>query len=96
MNTFRKWNPEKVHVPYGESTDAEGDSTWGPLLCCYPCVLVNLLFGVMFEEAIDHVTDSKQSPENFFHSQTESVKTANSVFRPLGIFLNILGIYFLF
>ena len=57
--TFRKWNPEKKMVPYGQSTDGEQDSTCGNPLCCYICLCVNCLFNTMFEEVVDVARDGK-------------------------------------
>jgi len=94
--TFRKWNPEKIHVPYGNSTDAEGDETCGNPLCCYICMCVNCCFSVMFEEVVDRATDGKETKESYFESQQELVKQLNSVFRPLGIVATIMGFYMLF
>lgn len=55
--TFRKWNPEKRSVEYGQSTDAEMDSTWGSPLCCYICMCVNCCMGALFEEVVDVARD---------------------------------------
>ena len=57
--TFRKWNPEKLTVPYGNSTDADADTTCGSPLCCYICMCVNCLMNVMFEEVVDVARDGK-------------------------------------
>ena len=56
--TFRKWNPDKTEVPYGESTDAEGDATCTNPCCCYICLCVNCLFNTLFEETVDYAADS--------------------------------------
>ena len=61
VHTFRKWNPDKINVPFSESTDAEGDSTCTNPLCCYICLCVNCCFNVMFEETVDHVCDAQKT-----------------------------------
>ena len=94
--TFRKWNPDKIDVPLSESTDAEGDQAYGSPLCCYICMCVNCLFNVMFEEVVDHTADQQVSTGSYFDGQKDAVKSAGSCFRPLGIFLEILGFYLLF
>lgn len=94
--TFRKWNPEKINVPFKESTDADDDSTCTNPLCCYICLCVNCCFNVMFEEVVDSAQDSENTPQQYFDGQKESVGTAAKVFRPLGILCTIFGLYFLF
>merc|ERR1712032_1737695 len=94
--TFRKWNPEKKTVPYGQSTDAEQDSTYGNPICCYICLCVNCMMNTMFEEVVDHATDGKVPAEQYFKDQEDALGTAGSVIRPLGIFLCIFGHYLLF
>jgi len=65
--TFRKWNPDKINVPMSESTDAEGDSALcSNPMCCYICMCVNCLFNTMFEEVVDHATDSQVTSEYYF------------------------------
>jgi hypothetical protein len=59
--TFRKWNPEKISVPFGESTDAEADSTMGGPLCCYICMCVNFLCNTAFEEVVDVAKDGHET-----------------------------------
>ena len=94
--TFRKWNPYKINVPYGQGTDAEADSTLGPLLFCYICAIVNCCMNSMFEEVVDVFVDGIKTPEDYFKEQRESLEFASSVLRPTGIVLTILGLYFLF
>lgn len=62
MHTFRKWNPEKVLVPYGRSTDAESSENNGHWMCCFACNFVDILFAETcpeYEEVVDYVKDSK-------------------------------------
>lgn len=87
---------EKKNVPFGQSTDAEADSTWGPAMFCYACICVNYLMNTMFEEAINNFRDGIQTAEEYFKGQEDFVNTANYIMRPLGIFLVILGLYMLF
>ena len=94
--TFRKWNPEKKTVPYGQSTDAEADSTWGNPICCYICLCVNCLMNTLFEEVVDVARDGKLVAEQYFTEQEETLGNAAKCIRPTGIFLCILGHYLLF
>lgn len=94
--TFRKWNPNKLNVPFGQSTDAEADSTWGPAYLCYVCLLVNWMFKAMFEEVVNLFTDGKVTAAQYFADQEKNLELANKVIRPLGIVLTILGLYFIF
>lgn len=94
--TFRKWNPDKLNVPYGESTSADGDATCTNPCCCYICLCVNCLFDTMFEETVDHASDFTESAASYFEAQKKSVKSAGKLFRPLGIVANIFGWFFLF
>jgi hypothetical protein len=96
QHTLRKWNPEKLRVEYGKSTDAEADGTMGPALCCYICMCVNCCMNTMFEEVVDQFQDGSQSAEEYFASTEGALETAGKVFRPLGIFLTIFGFYLLF
>ena len=93
--TFRKWNPEKKMVPYGQSTDGEQDSSCGHPLC-YICMCVNCLFNTMFEEVIDVARDGKIQSETYFTEQESLLGGSATVFRWGGIFLCILGHYLLF
>jgi hypothetical protein len=94
--TFRKWNPEKINVPFHESTAAEGDDTCGNPICCYICMCVNCCFSVMFEETVDMARDGTETKESYFDSQKELVEKLNKVFRPMGIVACIAGFYMLF
>jgi hypothetical protein len=95
--TFRKWNPTKTNVPYGQSTDAEADSTLGPLIVCYICAAVNCLMSIgPFEEVINHFVDGIELPEKFFEQQKEFLEFSNKVIRTVGILLTILGFFCLF
>ena len=94
--TFRKWNPSKLQVAYGISTDADSDGPCASLACCYLCKCVNCCLNAMFEEVIDVCRDGKLAAEEYFKSQDEALDTAAKVIRPLGIFLTMFGIYCLF
>ena len=94
--TFRKWNPEKKMVPYGQSTDGEQDSTCGNPLCCYICLCVNCLFNTMFEEVVDVARDGKLVSEQYFTEQESLLGGSATAIRWGGIFLCILGHYLLF
>ena len=74
--TFRKWNPEKKMVPYGDSTDAEMDQACGSVACCYICMCVNCMMNVMFEEVVDFARDGKSSKEDYFKEQANNLGTA--------------------
>ena len=64
--TFRKWNPDKTMVPYGQSTDADADGSCGPNFLCYACMCVNVFLAYAFEEVVDMATDGLMSPEFYF------------------------------
>ena len=51
-------------VPYGQSTDADVDSSCGFL--CYTCNCVNIFMNTTFEEVVDLATDGLMSPEFYF------------------------------
>ena len=55
-------------VPYGQSTDADQDSTYGGI-CCYICMCVNCLFNTIFEEVVDVARDGKLVAEQYFVEQ---------------------------
>lgn len=58
MFTFRKWNPNKINVPFGVETDANEDEDWSSCCCCAPlCQFVNSIMNVAFEEVIDIAVD---------------------------------------
>ena len=94
--TFRKWNPEKRNVDYGQSTDADMDSTCGNPLCCYICACVNCIMGTLFEEVVDVARDGPLASSIYFEEQEQSLGNAAKCIRPLGIFLCIFGHYLLF
>lgn len=96
QHTFRKWNPEKVRVPYGQSTDADSSETAGNWMCCYICNCVDMTFNAAFEEVVDCVRDTKMSAEDYFDAMASKIKTASRCVRPTGIFLTILGLFLLF
>ena len=73
MFTLRKWNPYKTHVPYGESTDAEADSTIGSVMCCYICAAVNCCCNAAFEEVVDFARDGTETSDRFFKDQEKLV-----------------------
>lgn len=58
--TFRKWNPEKLNAPKGESTYGDAENANCGICYCI-CMLVNGCFNVMFEEVIDHAKDGTQT-----------------------------------
>ena len=64
--TFRKWNPDKKMVPFGQSTDEDADSTCGPATLGYTCLRVNDLARHEFDEVVDMATDGLMSPEFYF------------------------------
>lgn len=94
--TFRKWNPEKVKVSYGQSTDADSGATQGNLACCYICVLVDCCCSAVFEEVVDHAVDTHITSTQYFDSQQDNIKMAAKIVRPSGIALQILGLFLLF
>ena len=94
--TFRKWNPEKKMVPYGQSTDADADSTCGSPLYCYICACVNCIMNTVFEEVVDHAEDGEKQHETYFADQESNLGTAAKIIRPTGIILCIVGHYLLF
>ena len=53
-------------VPYGQSTDADADSTCGPAALCYTCLCVDVFMNHAFEEVVDMATDGLMSPEFYF------------------------------
>ena len=95
QTTFRKWNPEKIRVPYGQSTDADNSST-SCLACCYICWCIDKCFSTVLEEVVDCAVDVKKSANEWFDEQKDMIATAAKIIRPLGVFLTCLGFYFLF
>jgi len=61
--TFRKWNPNKLQVPYGVSTDADAS---GVCSGYYLCKIVNCCMDSLFEEVIDHAGDGNLKAEQYF------------------------------
>ena len=94
--TFRKWNPEKKFVTYGQSTDADADTTCGNPLCCYICMCVNCCMNTMFEEVVDVARDGKLQSEAYFVEQESLLGTSAKMIRLSGIFMCIFGHYLLF
>ena len=94
--TFRKWNPQKKNVPYGQSTDGEADSTCGNPILCWICLLVNCIFNAMFEEVVDVARDGKLPQDAYFEEQKSLLGGSATCFRWLGIILCIVGHYMLF
>ena len=68
-HTFRKWNPEKINVPYGQMTDADNNSTKGSLMCCYICLCVDKMCDTIFEEVVDCALDTKMTSETYFDNR---------------------------
>lgn len=50
----------------------------------------------LFEEVVDQAVDTKMTATEFFDEQDKNIATAAKVIRPSGIFLTMLGIFFLF
>lgn len=96
QNTFRKWNPEKIRVPYGQATDADSNITSGSMMCCYICMCIDCMCSAAFEEVVDQAIDTKMSAPAYFDEQDEKIKTAARIIRPGGVILTIFGFYFLF
>ena len=61
--TFRKWNPNKKAVLFGESTDEDEDIAKENPILCFMCNFVNWMMNAMFDESIDIVSDRKFYPE---------------------------------
>jgi len=61
--TFRKWNPNKKDVMFGESTDDDGDVAKENPIVCFMCNCVTWMMNSMFEEFIDVVSDRKFYPD---------------------------------
>jgi hypothetical protein len=57
IRTFRKWNPKKINVPYGQETAADADETCSDCFCCAICKCVNWFMNEAFEEVIDFAHD---------------------------------------
>lgn len=83
-------------MPYSIKTDADADSTMGPLIFCYVCACVNGCMNAAFEEVVDNFVDGIETPEDFFHKQKEALEFANNVLRPTGVVFTIIGLYLLF
>lgn len=96
QHTFRKWNPEKIRVPYGQMTDADNVDSMGNWMCCYICNCVDMCMNTAFEEVVDCVKDTKMTAEQFFDEQDEMIKMAARVIRPCGIIFTIIGLFLLF
>ena len=65
--TFRKWNPNKKEVVFGQSTDEENniDPKDNPIVC-FMCNVANWMMNAMFDEFIDVVSDRKFTPSQYF------------------------------
>jgi len=66
--TFRKWNPDKIDVPFKESTDVdlEDETCANPLVCYLGTLLSRLFFKIDFEETIDVAVDTEQTMQSYF------------------------------
>lgn len=96
QNTFRKWNPEKIRVPYGQSTDADSGASYGNPLCCYICMCVDCMCSAAFEEVVDEAVDTKMTATSYFEGQETKIAMAARYIRPLGILMTIFGFFLLF
>ena len=94
--TFRKWNPKKINVPYGQETSADADETCADGVCCLICKCVNCFMNAAFEEVIDFVVEGIQEAEDIFNKNEESMKTVGNIIRPVSIVLCTIGFYLLF
>ena len=56
-------------VPYGQSTEADVDSTCGPAILCYSCMCVDVFMNTPFADVVDLSTDGLMSPEYYFKQQ---------------------------
>jgi len=95
--TFRKWNPDKENVPFGESVDADGGQT--DCYCYYLCNCVNKCCQVVAEEVVFQHWDGEQideEPTKRLKSQDEAIQKLGCFMRPTLIFLCMLGVYMLF
>ena len=95
-HTFRKWNPEKINVPYGQTTDVDSNFTSACPLCCYTCMAVDWMCNTFFEEVVFCAEDTIQTSETYFDNQDKKIVTAARCVRPLGIILSIFGWFCLF
>ena len=95
--TFRKWNPKKINLPFGQETSADADETCADnFCCCLICKCVNCLMNTAFEEVIDYAVDGIHEAEDLFTQNEEAMKTAGNIIRPLSILTCIIGFYLLF
>lgn len=92
--TFRKWNPEKEKVPYGEDTSAirEGNSCY----CYYICNAVNCCCDMLAEEVVWEHWKSDEAPETIIKNKDEGIQKLSRYLRPALILMCIFGFYLLF
>ena len=66
FRTFRKWNPKKISVPYGQETGADNDRTYCNPICCCVCIVVSYFMDSIFEEVVDFLEEEHKSAESIF------------------------------
>lgn len=96
QRTFRKWNPKKTNVPFGQETSADADETCSDCYCCAICKLVNWFMNSVFEEVVDFTEEGHRASADMFKSNDEAMKSAGNIIRPCSIVACIFGFYLLF
>jgi len=94
--TFRKWNPEKEKVPYGEDTSQRNEAMCA---CYYLCACVNYLFDVLAEEVVFEHWDGARvniAPKEIIKGNDAAIQKLGCFLRPTCIFMCMFGFYLLF
>ena len=89
--TFRPWNPDKLRVPFGQST-VEDEFSPNSIFCAL-CYFFDLCFGQMYKKVIFAAEDSKKSVNEIIEEHVESTDKCSWVVRPGAILLLSLGCY---
>lgn len=96
--TFRKWNPLKKGLPYGEDTSEKDAKNCMCLrsFFCLCCVIVGWCMDSMAEEVVFMIEEEKTSGQEYLKKQDVEVRTMGCGLRPTGILLSVFGWFLLF
>lgn len=95
--TFRKWNPEKEKVPFGEDTSQKNETC--DCYCYYMCAAVNYMFDTIAEEVVFENWDGARIDvpgKEIIKGNDAAVQKLGCCLRPTMIFLCMVGFYLLF
>ena len=94
VQTFRPYNPERVHVPFGEDNGSPEDATCP--ITCLCCWIIEKCFKSVFQESVNFIEVGHLTSEDIFEKLHNQNALTSTIFRWLAWFLNVFGHYLLF